>query len=310
MEGMHRHARLLLFALSCIGARGQVGLPEILSRVAEEAEVLQQNAAKTVTTETLEQRALLPPSRFRPRAGTAAAEAPQLRVVVREVVSEYTVGTLRESDSRSLVEFRQLVSVDGRRVRTVEGARHALSLGMQSSDDRIRKRMLEDFAKIGLVDIATDYVLLLLAFAKRGQEQMKIEPAGVGRVGVDEAVVLRWQQTSAAGGQLEFRGRHVARRAMQGLLWVRKTDGLPLRVHVWVEHSDAKWLTRDEASVEYAMSFHGFLTPASVVHRHIVNGRLITENLYRYEPFKLFCANVDIKFTELPDPPAAPVKKQ
>jgi hypothetical protein len=70
-------------------------------------------------------------------------------------------------------------------------------------------------------------------------------------------------------------------------------------------------MIRDEGTVDYRQSPHGFLTPASVVHRHLVDGNLITENLYRYEPFKLFSADAEIKFTELdtPPPPAAPVKK-
>jgi hypothetical protein len=59
--------------------------------------------------------------------------------------------------------------------------------------------------------------------------------------------------------------------------------------------------------VDYAQSPHGFLTPVSVVHRHLVDGQLLTENLYRYEPFKLFTADTEIKFTDLPDTP--PVKK-
>jgi hypothetical protein len=34
----------------------------------------------------------------------------------------------------------------------------------------------------------------------------------------------------------------------------------------------------------------------------------MTENLYRYDPFKLFAADSELKFTTLPDPPAV-VKK-
>jgi hypothetical protein len=70
-------------------------------------------------------------------------------------------------------------------------------------------------------------------------------------------------------------------------------------------------LIRDDATVEYILSSHGFLTPASVVHRHLVDGRLMTENLYAYEPFKLFSTSSDIKFTDLPPaaPPPAPIKK-
>src|SRR5215831_14548802 len=106
---------------------------DLLSRVAEEAEVLQQNAPKALTTETLQQRTLLPPSRFRPRIGKAAVEPAKPRSQVREIVSEYSVGTLKESASRNLTEFRQVISVDGRKVQSPESARHALSLGLKSA---------------------------------------------------------------------------------------------------------------------------------------------------------------------------------
>ena len=302
-----------LFAVICtFPAQAQPVSRDILSRVAEEAEVLRQNATKALSQETLEQRAVMPPSRFRPRIGASADAAPKPRLSVREVVSEYSVGVLRESASGDLVEFRQVVSVDGRRIQSAESARRALSLGVQSADDRARKRMLEDFAKHGLVDIATDYALILLAFSKRGLQQMKIEAAGEDQVGADEATVLDWQQTSPDSGELEFHGRLMARRALQGNLWVRKSDGLPLRIRAWAEHTDpAKHRIRDDATVDYILSPHGFLTPVSVVHRHLVDSKLVTENLYRYEPFKLFGAESDIKFTTEPDPapPPPPVKK-
>jgi len=146
--------------------------------------------------------------------------------------------------------------------------------------------MLEDFAKHGLVDVATDYGLILLAFTKRGLENMQVKPAGAARVGAEDALVLSWQQTSTTGGELEFFGNQSVRRPLQGILYVRKSDGLPLRVQAWAEHPDAKRTIRDEATVDYALSTHGFLMPASVVHRHLVDGELKTENLYRYEPFK------------------------
>lgn len=301
---------LLVAALLNPQAPAQPALREILSRVAEEAEVLQQNAPKALSQETLEERALMSASpRFKPRIGKAVREPLKPRLQVREIVSEYSVGTLKESASRDLCEFRQVISVDGRKVQSAESARHALSLGIQSQDDRIRKRMLEDFARHGLVDVATDYGILLLAFTKRGQEQMKIAAAGEDRVGADEALVLAWQQTSPAGGMLEFMGNQAARRALQGTLLVRKSDGLPLRIHAWSEHADSGHQIRDEATVDYILSSHGFLTPASVVYRHRIDGQVLTENLYRYEPFKLFSAEAEIKFTELPETPPPPAKK-
>src|SRR5215831_18260915 len=147
---------------------------DLLSRVAEEAEILQQNIQKAVTTETLQQRTLLPPTRFRPRIGKAAAEPAKPRLQLREIVSEYSIGVLKESASQNLTEFRQVISVDGRKIQSPETARHALSLGLKSADDRARKRMLEDFARNGLVDVATDYALILLSFSKRGQRDMRI----------------------------------------------------------------------------------------------------------------------------------------
>src|SRR5664280_2878740 len=148
----------------------QPNLPDPLSRVAEEADMLQQNAPKSLTQEVLEQRALMPATRFRPRIGKKATTmaAPPSRLVVRQIVSEYSVGTLKDSTVQNLTELRQVISVDGRKVQSAASARHALSLGVTSADDRIRKRMLEDFAKHGLVDIATDYGIFLLAFTKRG----------------------------------------------------------------------------------------------------------------------------------------------
>jgi hypothetical protein len=281
---------------------------QIVSRIAEEAAVFQQNMPKALTQEHLEQRTLLPPSRFRPRVGQAAVIAPKPRLQVREVVSEYTVGTLNESASHDLVEFRQVISIDGRPVQTVDAARHALSLGIQSQDDRLRKRMLEEFARHGLVDVATDYGLILLAFTRRGMENMVLAIEGEAQIGVDPVLVLGWRQTSGAGGELEFHGRQATRRPLQGSLWVRKSDGLPLRIQAGVEYADRdRRVIRDQATVDYTPSSHGFLTPASVLHQHLIDRQLVTENLYRYEPFKLFGADTEVKFTEIPEGPA--VKK-
>jgi hypothetical protein len=298
--------------LACAFSPAQLSLPELLSRVAEEAEMLQQNAPKSVSREVLEQRALMPSTRFRPRIGKKAiAVVPPPRLLVREIISEYSVGTLKESAVQNLTELRQVISVDGRKIQTPERARHALSLGITSPDDRIRKRMLEDFARHGLVDIATDYGIFLLAFSKRGLENMNVVLGGEDQVGADAAWVLNWRQTSPDAGMLEFLGNQASRLALQGRLLVRQSDGLPLRIQSWSEHSQANHQIRDEATVDYIQSAHGFLTPASVIHRHMVDGQVITENLYRYDPFKLFSADAEIKFTELetPAPPPPPAKK-
>jgi hypothetical protein len=308
--------RLFLAALlTFFGAQAQIDVKAVLTRVAEEADAFQESLPKALTTETLVQRTVLPPSHFQPRIGTAAAEAPKIRERVREIVSEYSVAGLHDSETNNLVEFRQVISVDGKPVQSPENARRALSLGVQSADDRVRKRMLEDFAKHGLVDIATDYAPILLAFSKRGLGNMVIGAVAQGQVGADTVLILAWQQKTSAGGELEFHGRQATHLPLSGTLWVRESDGLPVRVQTWAQSVDrAKHLIRDEATVDYVRSSHGFLTPTSVLHRHLVDGILMTENLYRYEPFKLFSSDAEIKFTEIPaDPPATappPAKKK
>src|SRR2546423_1469341 len=124
---------LLFIALLTVAQEAPaINIPDLLSRAAEEAEIFQQNAPKSLTQEKLEQRTLMAPSRFRPRIGKAAIEIPKPRLVVREIVSEYSVGALKESSEHNLIEFRQVVTVDGRKVQSAETARHALSLGVKS----------------------------------------------------------------------------------------------------------------------------------------------------------------------------------
>src|ERR1039457_1144864 len=107
---------LLLVFLSCALSPAQASLPHLLSRVAEEAEKLQQNAPKSLSRAVLEQRALMPATRFRPRIGKKAiAGVPPPRRLVREIISEYSVGTLKESVVQNLTELRQVTSVDGRK---------------------------------------------------------------------------------------------------------------------------------------------------------------------------------------------------
>jgi hypothetical protein len=302
--------RILLAAVAAAqlwAADTPPGMRDILARVAEEAQVMEQTIPKTLTQETLEQRASMGVARFRPRVGTGANAPVRIKMQVRHIVSEYSVSTLKQSDSHDLHEFRQVISVDGKQVQSADSARHALSLGVHSQDERIRKRMLEDFAKHGLVDIATDYGLILLAFTPRGMENMAIVPGSRTNVGADLALGLAWKQKSEAGGQIEFQGRRTIRQPLQGTLWVRASDGLPLRAEVWAEYTQDQHVVRDEATVDYTESAHGFLTPASVVHRHLVDKRLITENRYRYEPFKMFSSDAEIKFTEVPEmPPEQP----
>jgi hypothetical protein len=223
--------------------------------------------------------------------------------VTREIVSEYSVGTLKQTDTDRLMEFRQVVSVDGKPVQTRENARTALVIGLRSAEDRARKRMLEEYERHGLVGAVTDFGILLLLFTKRGIADLTLAPKGLTMVGADQALVFEYTQKSGDTGFSDFSRRRAVRYPLHGLLYLRLRDGLPLRVTCAIQRNEDKHNYVDEGSVEYSLSAHGFLAPVSVVHRRYVDRQLTIENRFTYAPFRLFSADVEVKFTEIPDPP-------
>lgn len=278
--------------LVCCGAAGAV--EPTPARLAEYADAFARNLPQSETTETLTQRSYgLPPH---PRIAIgAAADTLHSEFRVHEIVSEYTAGTLKGDRSGALVELRELVSMDGAPKQTPLKARKALEAGVGSNPDATRKKMLAVFTQLGLEDVATDYGLILLAFTTAGSRDIEFETAGAELVGAEDAVVWNWRQKS--GGALEFRGRKTARRLLSGRIWLRASDGAPLRIQATFEHAEPKHLLRDDASVEYRLAKGGWWAPVSVAHRHSVDGAVLTENLYTYEAFRTFTSDTTIRYT-------------
>jgi hypothetical protein len=272
---------------------------ELTSRVAAQAELFAAKALGTVTEESLLQRSFNAPEHAHFAIGAAAVPLPP-QYLVHEVVSAYSIGSLKGDESGNLVEFREFVSMNGNTVQTPEAAHKAMALDIAAGEDRIRKKMLAEFTKLGLVDVATDYGLILLAFTGRGQGNLELRESGSEWVGVDDTIVWSWRQLS--GGALEFRGRKTTRRPMHGSIWIRKSDAMPLRISASMEHDEPKHHLRDDASIDYVLSSFGCVTPATVVHRHFVDGVPLTENLYTYAPFHLF--TTDTKILQFGEPPA------
>lgn len=288
----------LLAALTmtvCVGAQQD----ERLRRLAEEAEAFAAGARDLLAEETLRQRALKGPPRFRPRVVT---KQPKLRYQAREIVSEYGYSVLQESPD-AVHEFRKVVSVDGKPAKGGAKARETLTLGLRSEDDRVKKQLLRDFEKHGLVGAATDFGQILLLFRKRSIGGYVFEPAGVNRLGADAVTVYRYYQQDDGAVLTIFEGREAIRRRLAGEVWMRDRDSMPLRITVGAARKDGNHVIRDEASVDYTPSSHGMLVPASVVHRQYVGDVLAVENVFQYGAFRRFGAAAEIKFTEAPDPP-------
>ena len=272
-------------------ASGATPADPLLARTISMADEFQRSAPRLITTEALHQTSFnFPPHHL--IVMSPEVEIP--RFLVHDVVSEYTIGRLKGSPATQLVEIREMVSMDGNPIQTPAAARRALSEDVQAGEERVRKHLLAEFTKLKLTDVATDYGTILLAFTSAAVADLKIEPASEGFIGTEEAICLKWMQTS--GGALEFRGKKVARRLLQGELWIRKSDGNPLRITAAFEHSEPLHTLRDEASIDYVVSVLGFPTPATVSHRHFIDGQAITENLYTYQPFHAFTTDTNVRY--------------
>jgi len=290
-------------AIACLFPTLYAQLPanSVASAIARHADIFQQKALLMISEETLLQRSYKLPPHPHFAIGTAA-ETVYAAFFLSEVVSQYSIGPVRGDKSGELLEVREIVSKDGRSIRTPEVARKALQRDISSGEVGMRKRLLQEFTALGLVDVATDYGLILLAFTTAGSKgiELKPQPVAAAWIGTDPVIAFDWQQT--AGGVLEFRGRKVNRRPLHGRIWVRRSDAVPLRITASMEHDEPKHRLRDDATVEYGLSASGFVTPASVAHRHFVDEQLLTENLYTYTPFRVFTTDTVIQFTDPLEP--------
>jgi hypothetical protein len=269
----------------------------MMSRVAEEADVFAHSARLVLSEETLRQRTRKPASRFHPRIGEG--EAPKEEFLTREIVSEYGYSSLKDSPN-ALHEFRTVISVDGKKVMGVEKARKTLTMGVASPDDDLKKQMLRDFEKNGLIGAATDFGQVILLFTKRRLPDYEFRSAGQGTMGADTAAVLAFKQKTGTESMTTFAGREALHTGLQGFVWVRIPDYLPLRIRLISSRKDGPYVFVTEATIDYAMSAHGCVLPAVVLQRETVAGKLMSENTFRYAPFRKFGAESEVKFTDVP----------
>ncbi len=287
-------------------AQGQAApddrLAAILERVSEEAEVFALTAPKAIGEETLRQRVVKAPPRFRPRVGKSALGPPPVRYQTREIVSEYAFSSLKESPGW-LYEFRQVISVDGRRIRSREKARKELASRVRADDDILKKKALREFENHGLVGAATDFGQSLLLFSRRQLGNYSFRLAGAGRIGAERVLLIGYRQTQGHSAITIFHGDTASRPGLEGEISVRESDFLPLRVTLQVSNQEDGQPVRHQATVDYSYGAQGLLLPASVLYTKHVGPRLVAENLYTYATFRMFSVDAQIKFTPEEPPP-------
>lgn len=285
-------AVLLFVAILPAAAQTPLTLPQILARVGNEAEAFRRIAPTTLTEETLEQRTLI------------LTQAPEANAIkgpagsnfeTHEVLSEYGYASPPGAPN-SLHEVRRAISVDGREVTSVDKARHAMTLGLNSSDVKLRKRLLEDFERHGLHGAATDFGQIILLFSPAHLHDYAFQMKGERQIGADRLLVLSYAQTSGSVGVTIFRGNTVKRQPISGELMVRQRDGVPMRITMTALSTGKDFSIRDESTVDYADTNLGAVLPASVVHREYLKETLVLENTFFYAVFR----KVGQRVAELP----------
>jgi hypothetical protein len=266
----------------------------ILRRVSEEASVFARTAPNLVTEETLVQLSLRKKKRFRPRIGAAALRPPDVEYQTREIVSEYAYGSFR--DSSGLHEFRQVISVDGRKVQSQESARRTLVMGIRSRDDAALRELLKDFESHGLYGAATDFGQVLLLFTRDKLANYAFAAGGRKLLGADPVIVIQFRSLPGKGSLVVFDDKQAHYLEMSGELWVRAADYVPLRVTLRSPRTQDGTVLLTEASVDYAPSAQSVVTPVSALHREIVANVVTMENQFRYKPFQRFGSESDLKF--------------
>jgi hypothetical protein len=282
-----RGLMLLGFALVL---RADDSTQKLVKRLGDEAAAFQKIAPQLVGRETLHQRALAPPH-FKMRVGDAAKQPQAADWREHEIVSEYAFALL----GRQVHELRQVTSVDGKRMAGEIKAQDALAKLVTGNDDQRKRRALEQLEKYGLRGSATDFGQILLLFSRGSIERYEFTAAGPRLMGTVATQVFHYQQLDGPQALTVFRGASGAgaatpqRLSVEGEIWVREADGLPVRITMTATDStDKDKPLREEATVDYGMSAFGTLLPVETTQRELRAGEEVAENKFSYSGFHRF----------------------
>lgn len=302
--GSMRLGRWLPALFAVAAACAERPLTAILERVSEEAEAFHNVAPRIVGHEVLRQKAARRKSRFRLRIGQDALKRPPAKFEEKEIVSEYGFATFPEAPE-SLHELRHVVSVDGRQISDQTKARETLTLGLTGRDDRIKKKLLRQFERYGLAGAAMDFGQLVLLFRRRHLPNYQFQVLRESFLGASRVRILGFRQREGPESLTIFEGRSATQAKLEGELWVREADFVPLRITLSTAVADGDHQVEHRGAVDYFRSSYGVMLPASVHYEKLIDGELAVENVSAYSSYQMFSVDTEIRFTptETPGPP-------
>lgn len=282
---------LLLLALAGTGA-AQEPPPSWLERVSQEAAAFRRQAPEVAGREIMVQKSLAPSPRTLRRR---VSEGEAVRYQVRRLSSEYALGSL-PGEPNHLREFRDVVEVDGKPVRTRSEARRRLYAGIQGAGERMTQRMLEDLRAYGLELAVTGLGQAITLFVPERLQEFFFRRKGSAYLGAEPAEILEFERMQGKAELTLFEDRRVERIPLRGRLWLRRSDYLPLRIDFLAARTFDGLPIVEETRVEYTTTPYGFLLPASARHSRIVDGSLVVETVCTYEDFRRFSVDSSIQF--------------
>ena len=227
------------------------------------------------------------------RIGKAVDQEPEAIWQEREIVSQYGFALL----DQAVHELRQVTFVDGKQVTGERRAQDELAKLITASADQRKRRSLQQFEKYGLRGGVTDFGQILLLFSRASIERYEITYLGPRMLSPTGMQAFRYKQLDGPQALAVYRqdqrgpARHtsvVRHLSVEGEIWVRESDGLPLHVTLNATDSSSGQALREEAVVDYAVSEFGTVLPAQTIHRELRDGMLVTENKFTYGAFHKF----------------------
>jgi hypothetical protein len=290
---------VLLFFLLIPALRADERTQKLIEGLAQQADIFQRIAPQVLGRETLHQRVLKPPPRFRPRIGEAAKKPLLPAWQERDIVSEYGFAALGDS-RRELHEMRRVIAVDGRIVEDEKQAQDGLAKLVTASDDQRKRLALKQLEKYGVRGAAVDFGQLLLLFNGRDAERYEFTFSSSQQVDGLPLTVFRYRQLDGPEAMTVFEGDKPLRLRVEGEVWVRSDNYALVRITLIARQGESGAGLREEATVHYAMSAFGVLLPSIIEQHELRDGQLTSESKFVYASFHKFQTSSGIKFGDAP----------
>jgi len=282
---MLRFLTLLIAAGTLLGADNQI--QRMTERLANEAAAFQKIAGQVVGRETLVQKAVKTQAGrkfpIRIRVGDGPPKGAPLEWQTRTLVSEYGFTTFSDG---ALHELRQVVSVDGQAVKGNRGSQELARI-ITASDDKRKQELVKAFEAYGLLGAVNDFGQIILLFTPRGILRYEFVFQGFDKIGEFPVVGYSYRQIEGPDALtvVDAQGDRAKQIRMEGAVWARQEDLLPLRVTAVSTQSQSGRTVRHEATVNYSLSEYGALLPVSMQHREMWDDDVVALNEVRYEGF-------------------------